>query len=69
MGGVGGPFRLDAGHNVHQMPEEAKKQVPEEILKKAREMARQEYAKKLKVTLLFITFLRFFLPVNLCFWG
>lgn len=40
---------MDAGHNVHQMPDEAKKQVPEHILKKARELAQQEYAKRLKV--------------------
>ena len=24
LGGVGGPYRLDAGHNVHQVPEAAK---------------------------------------------
>ncbi|KAI1716295.1 AAA domain (dynein-related subfamily) domain-containing protein [Ditylenchus destructor] len=48
LGGVGGPFRLDAGHDVHQMPDSAKQQVPEHILKKAREIAKQEYAKRLK---------------------
>ncbi|WKY14985.1 hypothetical protein Q1695_000475 [Nippostrongylus brasiliensis] len=48
LGGVGGPFRLDAGHDVHQMPESAKRQVPEHILKKAREIAKAEYQKKLK---------------------
>lgn len=48
LGGIGGPFRLDAGHDVHQMPDFAKKQVPEHILKKAREIAEQEYQKKLK---------------------
>ncbi|KHJ98846.1 hypothetical protein OESDEN_01157, partial [Oesophagostomum dentatum] len=42
------PLRLDAGHNVHQMPDAAKRQVPEHILKKAREIARAEYQKKLK---------------------
>jgi hypothetical protein len=46
----GNPFdRLDAGHDVHQMPDSAKQQVPEHILKKAREINRQEYAKRLKV--------------------
>ncbi|EYC24841.1 hypothetical protein Y032_0013g2132 [Ancylostoma ceylanicum] len=52
LGGVGGPFRLDAGHDVHQMPDEAKRQVPEHILRKAREIAKAEYQKKLKVLLL-----------------
>ncbi|KAE9414501.1 hypothetical protein Angca_006025 [Angiostrongylus cantonensis] len=48
LGGVGGPFRLDAGHDIQQMPESAKRQVPEHILKKAREIAKAEYQKKLK---------------------
>ncbi|CAD6193433.1 unnamed protein product [Caenorhabditis auriculariae] len=48
LGGVGGPFRLDAGHDVHQMPESAKQQVPEHILQKAREISKEQYAKKLK---------------------
>lgn len=49
LGGIGGPFRLDAGHDVHQMPDFAKQQVPKHILKKAREIAKVEYAKKLRV--------------------
>ncbi|KAL6723387.1 hypothetical protein Aduo_018399 [Ancylostoma duodenale] len=49
LGGVGGPFRLDAGHDVHQMPYAAKRQVPEHVLRKAREIAKAEYQKKLKV--------------------
>ncbi|PIO71375.1 hypothetical protein TELCIR_06730 [Teladorsagia circumcincta] len=48
LGGVGGPFRFDAGHDVYQMPDSAKKQVPEYILKKARQVAKTEYQKKLK---------------------
>ncbi|TKR72344.1 hypothetical protein L596_019812 [Steinernema carpocapsae] len=48
LGGIGGPFRLDAGHDVHQMSQSAKDQVPEHILKKAREVAKAEYKKKLK---------------------
>ncbi|CAI5456254.1 unnamed protein product [Caenorhabditis angaria] len=48
LGGVGGPFRLDAGHDVHQQSDYAKKQVPGHILKKAREIAKQEYDKKLR---------------------
>uniref|UniRef100_A0A915CPU8 VWFA domain-containing protein n=1 Tax=Ditylenchus dipsaci TaxID=166011 RepID=A0A915CPU8_9BILA len=47
-GGIGGPFRLDAGHDVHQLPNSAKQQVPDHILKKAREISKMEYAKKLK---------------------
>ena len=49
LGGVGGPFRLDAGHDIYQMPELAKQQVPAHILEKAREIAKAEYKKKLKV--------------------
>lgn len=31
LGGMGGPYRLDAGHNVHQVSDEVKAQVPEHI--------------------------------------
>ena len=31
MGGIGGPYRLDAGHDVHQVSDEVKEQVPEHI--------------------------------------
>uniref|UniRef100_A0A8R1I809 VWFA domain-containing protein n=1 Tax=Caenorhabditis japonica TaxID=281687 RepID=A0A8R1I809_CAEJA len=48
LGGIGGPFRLDAGHDVHQMPDFAKQQVPAHILRKAKEVAKLEYAKKLR---------------------
>jgi len=48
LGGMGGPFRLDAGHNETQMSAEAKKQVPPEVLKKAREVAEAEYKRRLK---------------------
>lgn len=41
-------LRLDAGHPVHQLPDSAKQQVPEHIRKKAREIAKREYAKRLK---------------------
>lgn len=44
---------MDGGHTVHQMPESAKRQIPEHILKKAREINRQEYAKRLKAFYLF----------------
>ncbi|CAD5229391.1 unnamed protein product [Bursaphelenchus okinawaensis] len=48
LGGIGGPFRLDAGHDVKQMSDKAKSQVPEEIKKKARAIAKKEYQKRLK---------------------
>ena len=38
MGGVGGPYRLDAGHDVHQVSDEVKAQVPEHIRQAARGM-------------------------------
>jgi hypothetical protein len=34
MGGVGGPYRLDLGNQVYQLPDSAKAQVPEEIRQK-----------------------------------
>uniref|UniRef100_A0A914QPH8 VWFA domain-containing protein n=2 Tax=Panagrolaimus davidi TaxID=227884 RepID=A0A914QPH8_9BILA len=48
LGGVGGPFRLDAGHDVHQIHEGAKNQVPEDYKRKAREINRREYQKRLR---------------------
>ncbi|KAI6205157.1 Von Willebrand factor A domain-containing protein 8 [Aphelenchoides besseyi] len=58
LGGVGGPFRLDAGHGnenfvvlttyVKQISEAAKQQVPEEIKRKARAIAKREFEKRLK---------------------
>lgn len=47
MGGVGGPYRLDLGHQVHQLPESMKEQIPEHIRQKAREMARRAYKQRL----------------------
>ncbi|KAI3381394.1 hypothetical protein SNEBB_005189 [Seison nebaliae] len=48
LGGVGGPYRLDGGHDIHQVSDEIKQNVPEEILKKAREMNREVFKKKLE---------------------
>ena len=31
LGGKGGPYRLDAGHNVYQLSDEEKMAVPEEV--------------------------------------
>ncbi len=48
LGGLGGPYRLDAGHNVHQVPEEAKARVPEHIRRAAREMNRKAFEERLR---------------------
>ena len=48
LGGVGGPYRLDAGHDVHQVSDEVKNQVPEHIRQAAREMNRKAYQEKLR---------------------
>ena len=48
LGGLGGPYRLDAGHDVHQVSDEMKAQVPEEVLKAARQMNRQAYEERLR---------------------
>ena len=31
LGGKGGPYRLDAGHDVHQIPDWEKDAIPEEV--------------------------------------
>ena len=33
LGGKGGPYRLDAGHDVHQLSDEEKKNIPDEVYK------------------------------------
>jgi len=48
LGGRGGPFRLDAGHPVHQISEKMKSEVSEEAQRRAREMAEEALEKKLK---------------------
>jgi len=48
LGGKGGPYRLDAGHQVHQVPDHEKEQVPEHVRKAAREMNRRAFAEKLR---------------------
>ncbi|GMR32699.1 hypothetical protein PMAYCL1PPCAC_02894 [Pristionchus mayeri] len=48
LGGAGGPFRLDSGNDVHQIPEFAKRELPDHIIKKAKELGKEEYAKRLK---------------------
>ncbi|KAF2346805.1 von Willebrand factor type A [Trinorchestia longiramus] len=48
LGGVGGPYRLDAGHDVHQVSDDVKAAVPPEIKEAARKMAQAAHAKRLK---------------------
>ncbi|ALC48679.1 c12.2 [Drosophila busckii] len=48
LGGKGGPFRLDKGHQVHQLSDEEKADVPEEIKRAAREMNRKAFEQKLE---------------------
>lgn len=48
LGGKGGPYRLDAGHKVHQLSEEEKNAIPEEVKEAARAMNRKAFEEKLK---------------------
>ncbi|GIY28025.1 von Willebrand factor A domain-containing protein 8 [Caerostris darwini] len=48
LGGRGGPYRLDAGHNVFQVSDQEKEKVPQKIKEAARLMAMEAYKKRLK---------------------
>jgi hypothetical protein len=48
LGGRGGPYRLDRGHKVHQVSDEAKAEVSEEAKQVAAEMARKGLEDKLR---------------------
>ena len=48
LGGKGGPYRLDAGHQVHQVPDHEKENVPDHVKKAAREMNRKAFSEKLR---------------------
>eukprot|EP00039_Didymoeca_costata_P004596 m.74562 g.74562 ORF g.74562 m.74562 type:complete len:1871 (+) comp12470_c0_seq4:171-5783(+) len=48
LGGKGGPYRLDKGHDVHQLSDEEKDAVPEDIKQAARKLNREAYEKRLK---------------------
>ena len=48
LGGRGGPYRLDRGHKIHQVSDEAKAEVSEEATKVAREMAEKGLEDKLR---------------------
>jgi hypothetical protein len=47
LGGKGGPYRLDAGHDVHQLSDQEKDDVPDDIKRAARKMGQEAYKKKL----------------------
>ena len=48
LGGRGGPYRLDRGHKVHQVSDEAKAEVSDEAKAIAREMAEKALEDKLR---------------------
>ncbi|XP_060072942.1 von Willebrand factor A domain-containing protein 8-like [Ylistrum balloti] len=48
LGGLGGPYRLDAGHKVYQVPQAEKDAVPEEVRQAAREMAQKAFKDRLR---------------------
>eukprot|EP00048_Salpingoeca_helianthica_P001847 m.52144 g.52144 ORF g.52144 m.52144 type:complete len:1852 (-) comp11758_c0_seq1:56-5611(-) len=48
LGGKGGPYRLDAGHDVHQLSREEKDAVPDHIKKAALEMGQQAFLERLR---------------------
>lgn len=48
LGGKGGPYRLDKGHDVHQLSDEEKEDVPEHVRRAAREQADQALRDRLK---------------------
>ncbi|KAJ8256112.1 hypothetical protein COCON_G00199760 [Conger conger] len=48
LGGKGGPYRLDAGHQVTQVTQAEKDAVPEEVKRAAREMAEKAFKERLK---------------------
>lgn len=48
LGGKGGPYRLDAGHKVHQLSDEEKDAVPDHVKQAAREMGRKAFKERLR---------------------
>ncbi|RLU26772.1 hypothetical protein DMN91_000569 [Ooceraea biroi] len=48
LGGKGGPYRLDAGHTVHQLSDEEKNAVPDHVKKAAREMGIRAFKQRLR---------------------
>lgn len=48
LGGKGGPYRLDKGHDVHQLSDAEKEAVPEHIKEAARKLGQEAYRKRLQ---------------------
>eukprot|EP00055_Hartaetosiga_balthica_P017545 m.118566 g.118566 ORF g.118566 m.118566 type:complete len:1915 (+) comp9344_c0_seq1:274-6018(+) len=48
LGGKGGPYRLDACHDIHQLSDEEKENIPEDVKRAAREMGREAFKEKLQ---------------------
>jgi MoxR-like ATPase len=48
LGGVGGPYRVDSGHTIHQVNDEVKRSVSKEVQDAARKMGAAELEKRLK---------------------
>ncbi|CAF3396834.1 unnamed protein product [Rotaria sp. Silwood1] len=48
LGGIGGPYRLDSGHQVYQVPDDVKAAVPEHIRKAAKELGQKVFKERLK---------------------
>jgi len=46
LGGKGGPYRLDAGHKVHQVSQAEKDAVPEDVRRAAREMGEKAFKER-----------------------
>jgi len=46
LGGFGGPYRLDAGHDVTQVPQSQKDSVPEDVRRAAREMGQKAFKER-----------------------
>ena len=49
LGGKGGPYRLDAGHDVFQLSDEEKNAVPEEVMRAARGMGQKAFKERLRI--------------------
>jgi hypothetical protein len=48
LGGVGGPYRLDKGHTVYQIPDQEKAKISKEALEAAQKMGQEAYRKRLQ---------------------
>eukprot|EP00049_Salpingoeca_infusionum_P004861 m.84891 g.84891 ORF g.84891 m.84891 type:complete len:1894 (-) comp12765_c0_seq4:107-5788(-) len=48
LGGKGGPYRLDAGHDVHQLSDAEKEALPDHIKQAARELGQKAFQDKLR---------------------